>query len=157
MQVHMSSRSSVQNHWHFEHCLQSLCLPNSMYDDQPSVCLRDLDIFKLQLFVLHNTDTISFPLFNSLFLRYNKQQHTPQSDLWANPYYSNVCQPQHRWCFSSILAKAAVLRINLNLDGTPITSKSHTHPSHTQTSRLLTSSLSLGVPVPRPTQCIRGV
>ena len=26
-QVHMSSRSSVQNHWHFEHYLQSLCLP----------------------------------------------------------------------------------------------------------------------------------
>ena len=30
---------------------------------------------------------------------------------------------------SSILAKAAALRINLNLDGAPITSKSHTHPS----------------------------
>jgi hypothetical protein len=55
---------------------------------------------------------------------------------------------------SSILAKVAALRINLNLDGTPITSKSHTHPSHSQTSRLLTSSLSLGVPVPRPTQCV---
>ena len=49
------------------------------------------------------------------------------------------------------LAKAAVLRINLNLDGAPITSKSHTHPSHSQTSRLLTSSLSLGVPVQRTT------
>ncbi len=35
-------------------------------------------------------------------------------------------------------------------------SKSHTHPSHSQTSRLLTSSLSLCVPVPRPTQCVRG-
>jgi hypothetical protein len=54
------------------------------------------------------------------------------------------------------LAKAATLRINLNLDGAPIASKSHTHPSHSQTSRLLTSSLSLGVPVPRPTQCMRG-
>jgi hypothetical protein len=45
------------------------------------------------------------------------------------------------------LAKAAVLRINLNIDGAPylnltlIASKSHTHPSHSQTSRLLTSSL----------------
>ncbi len=38
-----------------------------------------------------------------------------------------------------------------------ITSRTHTHPSHSQTSRLLTSSLSLGVPVPRATQCIRGV
>jgi hypothetical protein len=48
---------------------------------------------------------------------------------------------------SNILTKAATLRINLNLDGAPITSKSHTHPSHSQTSCLLTSSLSLGVPV----------
>jgi hypothetical protein len=71
----------------------------------------------------------------------------------------------HRAAFSSvlksrvgnILAKAATLRINLNLGGATITSKSHTHPSHSQTSRLLTSSLSLGVPVPRPTQCLRGV
>ncbi len=55
------------------------------------------------------------------------------------------------------LAKAAALRINLNIDGAPIASKSHTHPSHSQTSRLLTSSLSLGVPVPRPTQCVRRV
>ena len=54
------------------------------------------------------------------------------------------------------LVKAVALRINLNLDGVPIASKSHTHPSHSQTSRLLTSSLSLGVPVPRPTQCMRG-
>jgi hypothetical protein len=33
-------------------------------------------------------------------------------------------------------------------------SRSHTHSSHSQTSRLLTSSLSLGVPVPRVTQCM---
>ncbi len=44
----------------------------------------------------------------------------------------------------------------LNLDGSPIISRTHTHPSHSQTSRLLTSSLSLGVPVPRATQCMRG-
>ena len=54
----------------------------------------------------------------------------------------------------NILSKAAALRINLKLDGAPIASKSHTHPSHSQNSRLLTSSLSLGVPVPRPTQCM---
>jgi hypothetical protein len=41
-----------------------------------------------------------------------------------------------------LLAKASVLRVHLNLDGAPITSNSHTHPSHSQTSRLLTSSLS---------------
>jgi hypothetical protein len=54
----------------------------------------------------------------------------------------------------NILDKEPVLRINLNLDGSPITSQSHTHPSYSQTSRLLTSSLSLGVPVPQSTQCI---
>ncbi len=42
------------------------------------------------------------------------------------------------------LPKATALRIKINLDGAPIASKSHTHPSHSQTSRLLTSSLSLG-------------
>ena len=47
----------------------------------------------------------------------------------------------------SILAKASDLRFILNIDGSPIISKSHTHPSHSQDSRLLTSSLSLGVPV----------
>jgi hypothetical protein len=58
----------------------------------------------------------------------------------------------------STLAKAAaLLRLNLNIDGAPITSRTHTHPSHSQTSCLLTSSLSLGVPVPRATQCMRGV
>ena len=30
----------------------------------------------------------------------------------------------------STLAKAAALRVNLNIDGTPITSRTHTHPSH---------------------------
>ena len=54
----------------------------------------------------------------------------------------------------STLTKAATLRITLNIDGAPITSRTHTHPSHSQTSRLLTSSLSLGVPVPRTTQCM---
>ncbi len=53
---------------------------------------------------------------------------------------------------SLTLSKAAALRIKLNIDGTPIASKSHTHPSHSQASRLLTSSLCLGGPVPRPTQ-----
>jgi hypothetical protein len=57
----------------------------------------------------------------------------------------------------STLAKVAALRINLNIDGVPITSRTHTHPSHSQTSRLLTSSLFLGVPVPRVTQCMRVV
>ena len=34
--------------------------------------VRGLDFLKLQLFVLHNTDTVSFPLSSSRFLRYDK-------------------------------------------------------------------------------------
>jgi hypothetical protein len=40
----------------------------------------------------------------------------------------------------NILAKTAELRIILIIDGAPVVLRSHTHPSHSQTSRLLTSS-----------------
>ena len=73
-------------------------------------------------------------------------------------HYRRAAFSSHLKCrVGNILAKAAALRINLNIDGAPLASRSHTHPSHSQTSRLLTSSLSLGVPVPRATQCMRGV
>jgi hypothetical protein len=35
----------------------------------------------------------------------------------------------------STLIKTAVLRVILNVDGSPITSTTHAHPSHSQTSR----------------------
>jgi len=37
----------------------------------------------------------------------------------------------------STLTKTADLRVTLNIDGTPIISRTHTHPSHSETSRLL--------------------
>ncbi len=57
----------------------------------------------------------------------------------------------------SSLTKAATLRVNLNIDGAHIVSRTHTHPSHSQISCLLTSSLSLGVPVSRTTYCMGDV
>jgi hypothetical protein len=50
----------------------------------------------------------------------------------------------------NILTEAVTLRIILNIDGVPVASRSHNHPSHSETSHLLTSSLSLGVPVTEP-------
>ena len=50
----------------------------------------------------------------------------------------------------NIIPKAATLRINVNIDGAPIAGRSYPHPSHSQT-RLLISSLSLGVLVPHVT------
>ncbi len=57
----------------------------------------------------------------------------------------------------NLLAKAVALCINLKIDDASIASRLHTHPSHSQTSRLLTSSLSLGVSVPHGTQRMQGV
>ena len=42
---------------------------------------------------------------------------------------------------ANILAKTTTLHINLNIDGAPIASHIHTHPSHSQTSRLPSTSL----------------
>ncbi len=80
-----------------------------------------------------------------------------QSDRGFFHYHRTAFSDQLKSKVGLALAKAADLRITLNLDGAPIISESHTHPSHSQTSRLLTSSLSLGIPVPRATQCIRGM
>jgi hypothetical protein len=77
-----------------------------------------------------------------------------QSDRGFYHYRRAAVSAQLKSKVGLALAKAAALRITLNLDGAPITSRTHTHPSHSQTSRLLTSSLSLGVPVPRATQCM---
>jgi hypothetical protein len=65
-----------------------------------------------------------------------------QSDRGFFHYHRSVFSDQFKRKVGLDLAKTAALRITLNLDGAPIISKSHTHPSHSQTSRLLTSSLS---------------
>ena len=62
-------------------------------------------------------------------------------------FRSVVFSSEFKFKVGHILVKAVVLRINLNIDDVPIASRSHTHPSHTQNSLILTSSLSLGVPV----------
>ncbi len=80
--------------------------------------------------------------------------HLPQHDRGLFHFLHSVFSSQLKSKVGNILVKTVVLRVNLNLDGTPITSKSHSHPSHLKTSLLLTSSLSLGVPVPRTTQCM---
>jgi hypothetical protein len=77
-----------------------------------------------------------------------------QSDRGFYHYRRAAVSAQVKRKVGLALPKVAVLSITLNLDGVPIISRTHTHPSHSQTSRLFTSSLSLGVPVPRETQCM---
>jgi hypothetical protein len=68
-----------------------------------------------------------------------------------DPRISAVGDPDYG---DPLLKQQAFEKKNDSIYDTPIPSTSHTHPSHSQTSRLLTLSLSLGVPVPRGTQCM---
>ena len=77
-----------------------------------------------------------------------------QTDCDQFHYHRATVPSQFKSRVGLALAKVSALRINLNIDGAPIISRTHTHPSHSQTSHLLTSSLSLGIPVPRATQCM---
>ncbi len=47
----------------------------------------------------------------------------------------------------NILLQDTDVHITLNLDGVSVVSQTHTHPSHSETSRPLTSSVSFGVPL----------
>ncbi len=80
--------------------------------------------------------------------------HLPKSTSGLFHFHRSVFLVTLKAKVGSTLVKTADLSITLNIDGEPITSRTHTHPSHSKTSRLLSSSLSLGVPVPRGTQCM---
>jgi hypothetical protein len=103
--------------------------------------------FVLLLFLEAHRETNRFLAASGVQLAQTNLFHYPLRSAFSSQLKSEV---------GNILAKAAALRINLNIDGVPVASRSHTHLSHSQTSRLLTSSLSLGVSVPRATQCMRG-
>ncbi len=84
---------------------------------------------------------------SSLYLSFyrfiiNKLLQIPVSNHEQFHYRRTTFSSQLKSKVRNILDKVTVRRITLNIDGSPITSKSHTHPSHNQTSRLLTSSLS---------------
>ena len=83
--------------------------------------------------------------------------HLAQHDRDQFHFHHTFFSSQLKSKIGNIVVKTAALRIMLNIDGTPVVSRSHTYPSHSQTSRLLTLSLSLGVPDPRSTQCMRDV
>ena len=70
---------------------------------------------------------------------------------WPVPLQRAAFSSQLKSKVGNILDKAAALWITLNIDDAPVASRSHTHPSHWQTARLLTSSMSLGITVPRAT------
>ena len=55
-----------------------------------------------------------------------------QQDRGLFHFHRAAFSPNLKGKVGSTLVKTTVLRINLNIDGTPITSKTHIHPSHSQ-------------------------
>ncbi len=109
-------------------------------------------------YIVNLSDFYSYSLIGKLTTFFSASGVlSAQSDRGFFHYHHAAFSDQFKIKVGLTLPKVVDLRITLNLDGTPITSRTHTRPSHSQTSRLLTSSLSLGVPVPRTTQCMRDV
>ncbi len=117
------------------------------------------DYKRRDLHASHTREVISYIVNLSHFYSYRlivaaSGVLSAQSDRGFFHYLRAVFSVQLKNKVVLTLVKTTTLRMILNLDGVPIISKSHTHPSHSETSRLLTSSLSLGVPVTRqPSVC----
>jgi hypothetical protein len=125
---------------------------------------RSPSVVSFMSFIVSTSDRLHSELVRLLFLQTHRETDrffatsgvlSAESDRGFFHYRRAPFSTQLKSKVGLTLAKVVVLRITLNLDGVSITSRTHTHPSHSQTSRLLTSSLSLGVPVPRATQCMR--
>jgi len=103
--------------------------------------LRPLAIFTVSLWEFYFGRLIGKP---TSFLQLQK--------LRLRKYHQDFFRFRHHVVYSllkyevgNVLAKDRALRINLNTDGAPTASYTHTHPSHSQSSRLLSPSLSLGI------------
>ncbi len=111
-------------------------------------------------FIVNRSEFYSYRIIGKLTAFLQLQEFSQRNQTWehSSTFATRFFLPcsNHVYHRSSIKTCHYLLIIRLNLDGVSqmITSKSHTHPSHSQNSRLLTSSLSLGVPNPRPTECM---
>jgi hypothetical protein len=107
--------------------------------------------FSLSLESLHRHQYVCI-LFNSRLISYNKQKQNQDMFHFQHVFYSHLKSK-----VDNILnkTKTTSLSANINIDGLSITSRSHTHPSHSHTSHFsVSSSLFLGIPFPRSTQCV---
>jgi hypothetical protein len=120
---------------------------------QSPLCRRSL-VF-LGGYIVNSFDCYSYRLIGKLTAFLQLQEFSLRNLTVEDSSTFGTRRSLHNLKQKLVSTKTASVRVNLNIDGAPITSRTHTHPSHSQTSRLLTSSLSLGVPVPRPTECMR--
>ena len=113
-----------------------------------------LILFLLYLLVLPLLTAFTTSLCKFYFYKFigkpaGVEQSQHNQDLFCfrrTPFYSQIKSK-----VDNILTKSTVLRININNDDAPISSHTHTHPSQSQTSRIFSTSLSLGIPFLRST------
>ena len=99
--------------------------------------------------MLHRSHSSFAP--GSRLLRYNKPttQECPQNTHLDSFHYKRATfYNAIKSKVGLVLAKAAALRITLNLDGAPIPARAYAHPSHNTNSRLISTALSHHVPLP---------
>ncbi len=81
--------------------------------------------------IVNSCDFYSYMLIGKLTVFFEVSEvHLTQHDRGQFYCRRTVFSSQFKEKVDLALAKAATLRITLNLDGTPITTKSHTYPSH---------------------------
>ena len=94
-----------------------------------------------------HSEFVLLPIFCDLFLQAHRETdrvyvgsgvHRTHSTGGQFHYHRTVFSSQLKSKIVNILAKVEGLRITLNIDDTPLVSRSHTHPSHSETSRPLT-------------------
>ena len=92
--------------------------------------------------IASTSDRLHSEFFRLLFLQAHRDTdrffatsgvQSAQSDRDQFHFHRAAFSHQLKTKVGLALVKAAALRINLNIDGESITSKSHTHPSHSQT------------------------
>ncbi len=104
---------------------------------QSPLCL--LFLVRLGGYIVNSLDCYSYSLIGKMtaFLKFQDTGVQPdQHDRGLFHFRRAAFSVTLKAKVGSTLVKSAALRINLNIDGVPITSRTHTHPSHSQTFRL---------------------
>ncbi len=106
------SCSDLNGHLHYPNDVSPLCL----------LFLVRLGVYIVNLWVFYSYRIIGKLTTFLQFQEFNLRNMTVD-------YSTSVSRRSPRWhLHGNILVKDVTLRVNLNLDGTPITSRTHTHP-----------------------------
>jgi hypothetical protein len=119
--------------------LPLFCFPTSITKKKTSLC----GIIMPLLTIVRTSGRLHSEFVRLLFLQAHRETERffAGSGVQLPQTQRAVFLPQIKGKVDITLTKSTGFRINLNIDGVPITSRTHTHPSYSQTCRLLISSV----------------